>query len=235
MKKIKKFIVVGLISFGLMVPQPGRADIFGGDVAVLVQILANAIQQLTQLQQILGTGANTLNLMRDINRGIRDGLAVIQMLNPKFNPGLYGDLETADRVLSTLQDLYGRIPNTSESRLQAAQDQSASESIAMNGTLFRFADRADDESRKIIDHSQVVNPQGAAKLTAQSIAILIGVTTQVLRTNSMMLKMMGENMALSNRKEKVQAAQFRTQYDGLSHAFGGLPDSTKLAPLDGGN
>jgi hypothetical protein len=235
MKKIRKFIVVGVMSFALLIPQPSRADLFGGDVAVLVQILANALQQLAQLRQILGTGADTLGLLRDINRGIRDGLTVIQMLNPKFNPGLYGDLETADRVLSTIQDLYGRIPQTGESRLQAAQDQSASESIAMNGTLFQFADRADDESRRIIDHSQSVNPQGAAKLTAQSIAVLIGVTTQVLRTNSMMLKMMGENMALSNRKEKVQAAQFRTQYDGLSSAFGGLPKDSKLAPLDGGN
>lgn len=229
------FMLTGIMSLALLIPQPSRADIFGGDVAVLVQILANALQQLAQLQQILGTGSDTLGLMRDINRGIKDGLTVIHMLNPKFNPGLYGDLDTADRVLSTIQDLYGRIPQTGESRLQAAQDQSASESIAMNGTLFQFADSADEESRRIIEHSQSVNPQGAAKLTAQSIAVLIGVTTQVLRTNSMMLKMMGENMALSNRKGKIQAAQFRNQYDGLSNAFGGLPQDTKLAPLDGGN
>lgn len=235
MKYLKKLIVIGVMSFALLIPQPSRADIWGGDVAVLVQILANAIQQLTQLQQILGTGSDTLGLLKDINRGIRDGLTVIHMLDPKFNPGLYGNLGTADQVLSTIQDLYGRIPQTGESRLQEAQDQSASESIAMNGTLFQFADQADEESRRIIQHSQDVNPQGAAKLTAQSIAVLIGVTTQVLRTNSMMLKMMGENMALSNRKGKVQAAQFRTQYDGLSTAFGGLPRDTKLTPLDGGN
>ena len=50
-----------------------------------------------------------------------------------------------------------------------------------------------------------------------------------------MLKMMGENMALQNRKEKVQAAQFRSQYDGLSGALGGLPKTTNLKPLDGDN
>jgi len=60
---------------------------------------------------------------------------------------------------------------------------------------------------------------------------LIGVTTQVLRTNSMMLKMMGQNMALSNRKEKLQATQFKTQYEGLSNALGGLPKEIKLSPL----
>lgn len=236
MKRRKKAFTAVAMSILLLFPQTSRADIWGGDVAVLIQILANALQQLAQLQQILGTGSDTLSLMRDINRGLKDGLSVIQMINPRFNPGLYGDLNTADQVLSTIQDLYGRIPQTAETRLQAAQDRSASESISMNGTLFNFADDADSESQRITGRVNDSNPQGTAKLTAQSLAILIRVTTQVLRTNSMMLKMMGENMALQNRKEKLQSAQYRTQYDGLSNAFGGLPSTTNLKPLDkGGN
>jgi hypothetical protein len=223
------------MSLALVMPMPARADLFGGDVAVLVQILANSIQQLAQLRQILGNGAQTLGLLQDINRGVRDGLTVIQMMDPKFNPGLYGDLATAERVLSVINDLYGRIPLTGDAKLQRAQDQSVAESIAMNGTLFQFANQADEESRRIIDHSQVVNPQGAAKLTAQSVAVLIGVTTQLLRSNSMMLKMMAENMALQNRKDKLESAQFRTQYDGISSALGSLPKEDTLKPLDGGH
>lgn len=235
MYRIKKIITASLIVFTLAIPQPSRADFWGGDVVVLTQILANAVQQLIQLRQILSNGADTLDLMRDINRGIRDGLTVIQMINPKFNPGLYGDMETADKVLNVISDLYGKIPQTPERRLQEAQDKSVSESIAMNGNLFKFADQADDESRRIFNHSQAVSPQGAAKLTAQSVAILISVSTQVLRTNSMMLKMMSENMALQNRKEKLQSAQFKTQYDGISSALEDLPKETKLKPLEGGN
>lgn len=229
---IKKRILTVFLCFTLLLPKPAKADLFGGDVAVLLKILAQSIQQLYELRQILGTGKDTLALMRDINRGIRDGLRVIQIINPKFNPGLYGSLETADQVQRAIEDLYGVIPQTSEYRLQEAQDRSVSESIAMNGTLFQYADSVDEETRRIIAHSQSTNPQGAAKLTNQSLAVLIGVTTQVLRTNSMMLKMMGQNMALSNRKEKLQAQQFKTQYEGLSNALGGLPKETKLAPLE---
>lgn len=235
MKNVRKVILCVLMSVVMITPKPAKADMFGGDIVILTQILAQAIQQLIQLKQILSTGSDTLSLMRDINRGIRDGLAVIQMINPKFNPGLYGNLESADRVLAAITDLYGQIPQTSEARLQQAQDRSVSESIAMNGTLFRFADQADEESKRIIDHSRDVNPQGAAKLTAQSIAVLIGVTTQVLRTNSMMLKMMGENMALSNRKGKLQAEQFKSQYDGLSSGFSGMQKETNLTAPAGGN
>jgi len=234
MKQFRKLLIVGLLSFSLAIPKPARADFWGADIPILIQILSNAVQQLVQLRQILGTGEDTLGLLRDINRGIRDGLAVIQIINPRFNPGIYGNLETADKVLNIINDLYGKIPDTTEARLQQAQDQSASENIAMNGTLFRFADQADEESRRIFSHSQNVNPQGAAKLTAQSLSVLISVTTQVLRTNSMMLKAMGENMALQNRKEKLQSAQFKNQYEGLSGALGSLPRETKLRTLNSG-
>lgn len=231
MRRLRHGLTAGVIAATLFTAAPARADLFGGDVVVLTQILANAIQQLFQLKAIVTNASDTLGLMRDINRGIRDGLTVIQILNPRFNPGLYGNMETADQVLSTITDLYGKVPMTSEARLEEAQDRSVAEGIAMNGKLFTYADQVDDESRRILSLSQSVNPQGAAKLTAQSVAILIGVSTQVLRTNSMMLKMMSENMALNNRKEKLQAAQFRTQYDGISSALDKLPKETRLKPL----
>lgn len=228
----KKRIIAITLCFTLILPKPAKADLFGGDVAVLVQILAQTIKQLYELQRIVSTGQDTLSLMRDINRGIRDGLAIIRIVNPKFNPGLYGGLETIDQVQRAIEDLYGAIPQTSEYRLQEAQDKSVSESIAMNGTLFQYADSVDEETKRIIAHAQKVSPQGAGKLTAESLAVLIGVTTQVLRTNSMMLKMMGQNMALSNRKEKLQAAQFKAQYEGISNALGTLPKETKLSPMN---
>lgn len=231
--KLKKGLLTIVLCFSLSMPKPARADLWGGDVVVLTQILVQAIQQLYQLKQIFSTGRDTLGLWRDINRGIRDGLRIIQIINPKFNPGLYGSLESSEQVQRAIEELYGVIPRTSEYRLQEAQDRAVSESIAMNGTLFQYADNVDSETKRIISHAQRVSPQGAAKLTAESIAILIGVTTQVLRTNSMMLKMMGQNMALSNRKEKLQSTQFKTQYEGLSNALGELPKETKLSPLGG--
>ncbi len=231
MKTLKSKIAIILLFTTLFSSRPAKADVFGGDVVVLTQILIQAIQQLYQLKQIFSTGQDTLGLMREINRGIRDGLGIIRIINPKFNPGIFGSLDNIDNVLRAIENLYGVIPRTSEYRLQEAQDRAVAESISMNSSLFSFADQVDAEAKRIISHAQIVSPQGAAKLTAESLAVLIGVTTQVLRTNSMMLKMMGQNMALSNRKEKLQSSQFKTQYDGLTDALGDLPSTTNLSPL----
>jgi hypothetical protein len=231
MKKLTRVFMSILIGFSLLMPKVAKADLFGGDVAVLTQILVQTIKQLYELRQIYQNGSDSLSLMRDINRGIRIGLGIVRVINPRFNPGLYGSLETAESVQRAIEELYGVIPQTSEYRLQEAQDRAVSESISMNGTLFEYADDVDAEAKRIISHAQGVNPQGAAKLTAESLAILIGVTTQVLRTNSMMLKMMGQNMALSNRKEKLQSSQFKNQYEGISNAFGKLPKKVHLKAL----
>lgn len=233
-KNLKKALTSAIVTSLIVISPHGKADMFGGDVVVLTQILANAIQQLIQLREIMQTGGDTLDLMKEINQGIKNGLDAIRMINPKFNPGLYGNLNTAEQVLNVIEDLYGKIPQTRESRLLEAQDRSVAESIAMNSSLYQFADQADKESQRIMDHAAVVNPQGAGKLTAQSIAVLIGVTTQVLRTNSMMLKMMGQDMALSNRKGKLQAEQFKEQYEGISESAGQLPRKMKLQSVQGG-
>ena len=74
MKKIKML----LMSVVLCVGTQSRADMFGGDIVVLTQILTQAIAQLQQLKMILKDGQDSLNLMRDVNAGIFDTLRVLK-------------------------------------------------------------------------------------------------------------------------------------------------------------
>lgn len=234
MRNPKQKLMAFVFCFALMLPFPSRADLFGGDVAVLMQILAQAIEQVTRLQTIINNGKDTLNLMRDINSGVRSGLDLIRIINPRFNPGLYGDLKDPQNVLRAIHDLYGQAPKTADKELLDSNDQSVSEVISMNRNLYDYADQVDQERERILLHSQVVSPQGAAKLQNQSLAVLIGVMTQLLRTQSQMLKIMGQNMALENRKEKMSSNQFIENYQGLSEGFKSLPKETTLPSLNGG-
>lgn len=218
----------------MMPCRPVRADFWGADVAVLIQILAQAIEQVVRLQAILQNGRDTLNLMRDINAGVRSGLDYIRIINPRFNPGIYGDLKDPQNVLRAIHDLYGQSPKTADKELLDIQDQSVAEVISMNRHIYDYADQVDQEKERILLHSQVVSPQGASKLQNQSLAVLIGVMTQLLRTQSQMLKMMAQNMALENRKEKLSSAQFIENYKGLSQGFRSMPKEPILPLLKGG-
>ena len=218
----------------MLPPRFARADLFGGDVVVLLKILAQAIQTVTTLQSVLQNGKDSLNLMRDLNAGIRSGTDVIRIINPNFNPGVYGDLRDADRVLAAIESVYGVVPKGMDEDLMRAQDQSVSEVIAMNRNLYDYADQVDLERDKILYHAQVVSPQGAGKLQNQALGVLIGVTTQLLRTQSQMLKIMAQNMAYENRQEKLSTQNFQENYQGLSKGFESLPRETKIPRFGGG-
>lgn len=233
-KKITSVFISLLLIF---TPLQSRADLFGGDVAVLVQILAQAMEQVVKLQQLLNNGRDTLNLLQDLNSGVRSGLDVIRIINPRFNPGVYGDLKDPNNVLRVIRDLYGQTPNSPDGELIEAQDQSVAEVISMNRNIYDYADQVDQERERILVHSEVVSPQGAAKLQNQSLAVLIGVMTQLLRSQSQMLKIMAQNMALQNRKEKVTSQQFLDKFQGVSEGLGSLPQDVTLPPIQtgGGN
>jgi hypothetical protein len=229
--RLKRLFIIPL--FVLFASCPAKADIWGGDVVVLSQILIQSIQTVLQLKAMLETGHDTLDLLRDVNSGVRSGLDVIRIINPNFNPGVYGNLNDADSVLRAIQDLYGTVPKGMDENLMTAQDQSVAEVISMNRNLYDYADQVDREKDRIIYHASVVSPQGAGKLQGQALGVLIGVMTQLLRSQSQMLKIMAQNMAMENRKEKLSTQNFQENYRSLSTGFKELPHETKLPRLGG--
>jgi hypothetical protein len=236
MKKIKHFSIVIMLSISMiLVPFKSKADLFGGDVAVLLQILVQAIQQVVQLKAILENGKDSLNLIKDLNSGIRAGLDIIKIINPKFDAGVYGDMKDPQVVLRAIRDLYGQVPMGADSELLDVQDQSVAETISMNRNLYDYADQVDKERDRILNHAQVTSPQGSAKLQNQSLAVLIGVTTQLLRTQSQMMKLLAQNMALETRKQKVSNQQFTENYESISRGIDSIPKDVSLPTLkDGG-
>jgi len=225
-------------SSGFCVKVEGSVEITNNDRSSLDRKLGIFRQQFPLLVaniqekgQLLNNGRDTLNLLHDINSGMRSGLDVIRIINPKFNPGVYGDLKDPSNVLRALRDLYGQTPKSPDSELIEAQDQSVAEVISMNRNLYDYADQVDQERERILVHSEVVSPQGAAKLQNQSLAVLIGVMTQLLRSQSQMLKIMAQNMALQNRKEKITSQQFLDKFQGVSEGLGSLPQDVTLPQI----
>jgi hypothetical protein len=232
-KKFRNAVLILLSVTALTVGsvKPARADFFGGDLPLLSSILAQAIQQLAQLRQILVSGHDTLGLLRDVNQGIRDAMSIIRTMNRTLQPGTLSQLQTVEDMLRAIQEIYGSVPRTPESKQQSFTDRSVSEAMTLHNQAFAYADMVDPEAERIKDYSRVVSPVGAGRLTAQSLGVLIHVTNQLLRTNAAILKMMSENVAIQNKHEKVNSEHFRMQYDGLSQAFSSSPslqDQTKL-------
>lgn len=188
--------------------QPVRADLFGGDIAILTQILVQAIQQLAQLREIVGTASSHVDMVRQINQGINDSLNLLKIIQPNLDPGIYGDWKSASDGIAKLEQIYGAVPNSPESRVQRDTDQTIAEAVAFNNGFFKYTTEIDAIAETIQQQSHAVSPGGAAKLTAQALGLMIQVLNQSLRAQATTLKMHAQESAVKNRQEKLSTASF---------------------------
>ena len=202
------------------VPSFAKADMFGGDVIVLTQLLANAVQQLVQLRQLLATGKDSLELVQDINRGINEALRLYETASQFKDPGMYSDLVKAKDALAQLKNIYGNVTDSAEASVQERTDQGIAEAISLNNAIYGYANEIDKVGDEIKRQSAEVSPKGAERLTAQSIGVLLHVMNQSLRTQASTLKLHAQEMAVQNRKDKEFSSQVRMSSIQLQKALG---------------
>lgn len=225
-KKFKKAVMIHILALSLVLfPANGRADFWGGDIPLLIQIVTNTAQQLIQLRQILSTGGDTLNLLREVNRGINDSLNLIRTVYPNIDPGIYGNWDKLSQALQGIEQIYGAVVPSRDAGVQRDADQSVAEAIALNNSIYKYTQDIDEIGETIKQYSHQVSPGGAQKLTAQSMGIMLNVMNESLRAQATGLKMQAQTLALQNHKDKLM-----TQH--LIDTSNQLGDSMKNAKPD---
>jgi len=207
--------VVTVFGIVFSYPQPGRCDMWGADIPILLEILAQSIQQLIQLKAMLQNSGDTLDLLQDVNRGINDSLYLAQTLGLRIDPGIYKDLRTVDQAMKSIESIYGVVVDSKLAPVQRNTDQTISEAISFNNDLNDYAFRLDQIGEQIKQYSHSVSPGGAAKLTAESLGVMIHVLNQQMRAQGQGLKLQAQAMAVANKKEKDQTDQYLREGQGL--------------------
>lgn len=199
--------------------QEAKASIFGEENATLIQILAQAIKQLYELQRILKTGQDTLNLMRDLNRGINNSLEALDSLGPYMDPGTYKEFKKVESIVVHLRKEYGEVSPSPSKGVQQDTDQVVAEAISLNNSLYDYAEDLDKIGEEIKNFSHAVSPGGAQKLTAQSLGVLVHVMNQQIRAQATGLKLQAQGLAVQNKKEKETTTEYLKQADALGSAM----------------
>lgn len=204
---MKKIISIFIVT-SFVVSTPAKADMFGADVAVLMEILANALKQYIELKNIVENGRDQLDLIREINRGVNDSLRLAQTINPNIDPGIYKDWQNAGDALAKLQSIYGIVTNSPDSKVYSDTDQNVAEAVTLNNDIYKYTKNIDELGDAIKDYSHDVSPGGAQKLTAQTLGVMLQVMNQSLRTQATGLKLQAQTMAVQNKKEKDSTKQY---------------------------
>lgn len=227
---MKQKIVTAFTVFGLIFSYPtkGRCDMWGADIPILLEILAQAVQQLIQLKAMLQNTGDTLDLLRDINRGINDSLNLAETLGLRIDPGIYKDLRTVDQAVKSLESIYGVVVDSKLANVQRNTDQTIAEAISFNNDLNDYTSRLDQIGEQIKQYSHSVSPGGAAKLTAESLGVMIHVLNQQMRAQGQGLKLQAQAMAVANKKEKDQTDQYLREGQSLKMKMVSLKPEFKV-------
>lgn len=229
--RIKKIIFVFLMTIFCFAP-PAKASIFGEENIVLAQILANAIQQLAQLKNLLDSSQDSLNLLRDVNRGINDSLYLIKTISPNTNPGLYKDWEKVSDAITKIENIYGIAIESNDLQVQKDTDQNVAEAVALNNSIYKYTKTIDEIGELIKSQSHAVSPGGAAKLTAQSMGVMLNLQNEMLRTQATALKLQAQSLAIQNRKDKHQTKQMVSDVENIKSALTGVKPKFKLPQFE---
>lgn len=208
-KFLSIFLTLTLISSTVFLPvRKAKADLFGGDVVVLTQILFQAIQQLIQLKKMYDNARSQYSFVKNLNSGIDEALGNLDSTFKNFDPKSYDDWYSVQQGLKKIEDLYGAAPESKDKKAQELGDMVISEALALNKNIFDRTGQISDIGNRIKSRANQASPKGAQKVTAESMGVVVQLLNESLKAQGQQLKLSAQDFALKNREEKQETALF---------------------------
>ncbi len=195
-----------------------RADLWGGDVAVLVQILAENLRRYQQLKSMIEQGKDQIDYLRWLNAGIDNSIGLLESL-PIKDEKVLADLREFKRAAEKVESLYGRVPKSPEEALQLLQDQTVAESLRMATSFKDYSEKQERNSELIAAQARQASPRGAVRMQAEMSAEILKSLAQLIRLNTQSLKLQSEQLALTNKTSKDSVANYQRVNQNFGSKF----------------
>lgn len=207
-----------IITLGVSTSFNAKADLFGGDVAVLMQILVENIKQYYQMQEMIKQGRDAEDFLRALNSGIDNSIGLLDSL-PIKDENILADLKQFKTAMGRVESIYGKVPKSPEEALHALHDQSVAESLRMANSFKGFSEVQEKNSELIAIQARQASPKGAARMQAETSAEILRSLSQLIRLNTQMLKLQSEQIAMNNKLSKDNVAGFKKIQSDLGNGF----------------
>ena len=211
----------------LLLAPTARADIWGGDVAVLLQILAENIEHYYQLKTMIGQGNDQAEFLRQLNEGIENSMGLLQSL-PVKDEKILANLREFQGAMNSVTNIYGAIPKSQAATMQTLHDQTIAESLRMINTFKDYSDTQEQNSIMIAAQSRDASPKGAARMQTETSAQILRSLSQLIRLDTQMLKLQSEQFALNNKVSKDGVGNFQKLNHDFGNSFSGLKSDMGL-------
>ena len=217
MKCLYPLVLMSAITFtNILVPSIARADIFGGDVAVLVQILSQAIQQLAILQQTLSVAKGDSDLLKRVNKDIDSALTEVYAIQDVVREtNEIGKIKDPAQLLNRLRSIYGKLPRLGNIQGLEFSDHVSGSALGVDNDSHTHAALLDNAAHRLQQQSINASPGRSQQLTAQSQSTIIHSLAQIERNGGTSARIQATQLAMKNSEEKNRLESFDQAYSAM--------------------
>jgi hypothetical protein len=206
---MKKYLIILLFTFS----SNAKADLWGGDLPLLAQIVTNTLYTLYELQR-------QSTLLQDEMSGIKDKINRIQTISEVVQPASWEKWKDPAEAVRRLKTIYYTLPK--EYRSEKSDQIEAEISKAMN-LVSRVSPEATTtfhSGKELERRGADASPGVAQKLTASGVGTLVALESQSQVMQSHIASLLAQMLASANERESREVVSKGAAFQNVSQGLG---------------
>ena len=203
---MKKYILILALIFP---PNLAKADFWGGDLPLLMEIVTNTLNTLMELRK-------QTRRLDDELRGINNKINRIKTIQKLVQPSSWNKWKNPKEALRRLQLIYHTLPKEYRSKKADAIEAEISKAMNSISLISREAKSLFRSGKELERRGADASPGVAQKLTASGVGSLVAVSSQTLVIQSHITSLLSQMLAQANEKESRSVVSKGKNFSGLS-------------------
>lgn len=200
---------------------------WGAEIPFLIKILAESIQQVKALQAIIGTTRETVSILEEMNRGVKEVLRLAHTAHIPLPKQVYDTAKTIDDATKDARNLYGKLPDHAPVHMKAHY-QSGVEGLFLSQDAFEYSKFLDDKGEHIKSSAITASQSSATRLTAESLGVLLHAVSHSNRIQAKSLEVLATKRIEDAAKESADLESFIHTHNAIERDL----KSSRFAPLN---
>ncbi len=209
--RLKK-ITLGII-LTLACARPARADFWGGDIPLLIEIVSNTLSTLYELK-------DQSEMLRRELRGIDDKIYRLKTIQEIIAPNDLNAWKDPREALRRLQRIYYTMPPEFRTEKSDEVERRISQAMSVAGILVDSAKPAFSSGKQLEKEGLTVGPAVANKMTASGVGTLVALESQNQVAQATIISLLSQMIAENGSKEasrlNSQSREFKAMGSGLT-------------------
>jgi len=217
--RVKTLVLGAVLTLGTV--KPAKADLWGADLPLLAEIVANTLYTLYELR-------SQSEMLRRELRGIDDKIHRLKSIQEIIAPNDLAAWKDPREAMRRLQRIYYTMPPEFRTEKSDEVERRISQAMSVAGVLTDAAKPAFDSGKQLEKNGLEVGPAVANKMTASGVGTLVALQSQNQVAQATIISLLSQMIVENGSKEAARLNSQALEYKTLGSGLNGFSKQIKL-------